>query len=1147
MKKTLGNCLRMLGRTVLVLLSLAILYSLFFTQSGQALPEEQETVYLKWTGAHLKRTRLRHPTVESPDMALLRNIARNADPSFWERAVQRYQDTRTARLASDSLPERTAYLLQRAVLKAPDNPFLAYRHVRNLVADGQTKTALHKSLVFSENYPDFGAAPRIAARLVTKVGTPREAIALYRRALAAWQSESAFFASLEELFHLLRQENRNAEIIDLYNKLLHKISLTHEHHMIAAYSHLALGQEHQAGMLFTKVSQLPTTPDRLARQALVMSAVSFERRHRIDEALLALEGVEASRRFRDAGPRERSQRAAMIGHLSEKLGARRVAPAYFDLAQRILPAPENSRHLILALATNRRASEALQILLKEQARRDCWNNASEIAGCLKRLASNDQNHAFMQPGLESLLQSPAGQAQLLDIAHGLQLSNEPLRAAELFSLLASHAPTRPVQQARLLDQATALARADRHGKATVIYLRAHRLLPGKESWHRAVSALQRMKDWQTLDMLFRDVARPQHLPPVLQALACRTRAKLGNLDAAFACYTSFSGQHPEEEELIREAVDLADHHQKPELAVTYLEALSGERSAEELLDLGYRYNSLQRREKAEEHFRRAYLDKGLAQAGLALALSLRKRKRTALAAAYFEELRRHPELSGKGHLLVETNLGHIHARSHDHAQAIGHWTAALELRDSASVRLRLAVSLAREGRHRESVNELETVARTALRDAEKALYHDLHAEHSLRAGNQDQALVHLNYALQQEATADRYLALVSELIRAEHDGHALYFLEKAQARYPEREVFRVEQAYLLSRTDKDTDAAELLEQALDQDPHFPGARANLGFTYLRLGETQKAGQALRQAMDEGNYARLPESQPSDQPQKAVLQQQHRELDRPFFLTLSNSLCFPERAACQRMISPFGQSHDLGYGQLSAGWRPLGGTALHGWSHLLELTARVYWSNETGFTTGNLDTSQAALGLRTYPFPDRNYWLSGERVLPVGDKAVSGWLLRAGFSESLGDDWRLPNAGLRFYGHSYNEAARLFSESDLTSAFSEGRAGLSWQAVKRLMILPFGYVRGGGQIIKSSDRRREIRENENNRTVVLYPDTTGDVWVEGGLGLAARWRFSHDRYNGHLGQMETLLRIGRDIHTTWGKPATRVSLHFQVSF
>ncbi|MFC4351134.1 tetratricopeptide repeat protein [Fodinicurvata halophila] len=1147
MKNILGSCLSMMGRIVLIVLSIAILYSLFFTQSGKALPEDHESAYLKWTGTHLERIRLRHPATESADMALLRKLAGDAEPSFWKRTLQRYQGIRAARLATDRAPEHSVHSLQTVVLEAPDNPFVNYHHLQNLIARKQTQAALRKSLMLSASHPEFGAAARVAARLTADIGRPNEATVLYRQALAAWQSESAFLESLEELLHLLRQENQNRDIVTLYNKLVEYAPLTHDHYMIAAYSHLALGLELRANELFMKVSQLPETPDRLARQALFMSAVILERQRRIAEALLALEGAVALERFRSADPRERSQRATMIGHLSEKLGARRVTPAYFGLAHQILPAPENSRRFVRALATSRRSSQALQLLLERQARHDCWNTASDISKCLTRLASNEDSRRISQPGLESLLQSRDGQTQLLDIAHGLQQSDEPLRAAELFALLAGNAPTRSIQQARLLDQATALARASRHDKAAVIYLKAHRLVPNKESWHRAVSATQRTKDWRTLDMLFRDSTRPRNIPPVLQALACRTDAKLDNLDAAFSCYTNFVRQHPEEEALIREAVDLADQHQKPEMAISYLEALKGVRSAEELLDLGYRYKSLQRTAEAEEHFDRAYQDKGLAQAGLALALSLRKRGRIARAAAYFKELHHRPDLPRRSRLLVEKSLGHIHARSHDHAKAIEHWTAALELRDSASVRLRLANSLARDARHQESLSELETVDRTSLRDAEKALYHDLHAEHSLQAGNQDYALVHLNYALQQEATADRYLALASELKRAGHDGDALHFLEEAQARYPEREVFRVEQAYLLSRTGKDTDAAELLERALEQDPHFPGARANLGFTYLRLGETQKAGQALRQAMDEGNYARLPESKPADKPPKAVLQQQHRQLDRPFSLTFSNFLCFPEGAACQRMISPFGQSHDLGYGQFSAGWRPLGGTAFHGWSHLLELTARVYWSNKAGLTTGNLDTSQAALGMRTYPFPDRNYWLSGERVLPVGDQAVSGWLLRAGFSESLGDDWRLPGAGLRFYGHSYNEAARLFSDNDLTSAFSEGRAGLSWQAGRRLMLLPFGYVRGGGQIIKSSDKRRDVRENETSRTVILYPDTTGDVWVEGGLGLSARWRFNHDRYNGYLGQTETLLRIGRDIHTTWGKPATRVSLHFQVSF
>src|SRR5699024_2026420 len=143
------------------------------------------------------------------------------------------------------------------------------------------------------------------------------------------------------------------------------------------------------------------------------------------------------------------------------------------------------------------------------------------------------------------------------------------------------------------------------------------------------------KAWKTLDRLFRDKARPRQLPPVLQALACRTKAKLGTLETTFTCYLTLARQRPQEGDLIRQAVDPGDRHQKPEVAIAYLEALSGERPVEELLDLGYRYKSLQRSKKAEEYFRRAYRDKELPQAGLALALSLRKRGQTALAAARF--------------------------------------------------------------------------------------------------------------------------------------------------------------------------------------------------------------------------------------------------------------------------------------------------------------------------------------------------------------------------------------------------------------------------------------------------------------------------------------------------------------------------------
>ncbi|MGM0561356.1 MAG: NfrA family protein [Pseudomonadota bacterium] len=332
-----------------------------------------------------------------------------------------------------------------------------------------------------------------------------------------------------------------------------------------------------------------------------------------------------------------------------------------------------------------------------------------------------------------------------------------------------------------------------------------------------------------------------------------------------------------------------------------------------------------------------------------------------------------------------------------------------------------------------------------------------------------------------------------------------------------------------------------------QDPYYPGARANLAFTYLRLGHTEQAGQAFRRAMDEGNYAVIEDAKTDGASPRSVLQGQHREMDRPYSLSHTNGFCFPRGSSCRRLLNPFGDSHDLSYGQLAMSWRPLSGSRLHRWSRLFELTARLFWSNSPGLSIMNSESAQAALGFRTYPFPGKNYWLGAERILPIGDAAISGWLLRAGFSESLGDKWRKQAPPFRFYGHTHSEASRLFSKDDQTSAFSEARAGLSWQASRKLMFLPFGYVRGGGQITQSSERRREEYEQENTRTVVLYPDTTGDVWIEGGMGLSARWRFNHDRYNGYLSQGEALLRLGRDLHTTWSDPATRFSLLFKVSF
>ncbi|WP_022726877.1 tetratricopeptide repeat protein [Fodinicurvata sediminis] len=1137
------------GRSLLLGFILLVFYGLLTLEFSKASSQTETKRYLRMHGADVQEMELETRPGANSDDSLLRHLSGHRPASSrWKEMLYLYQAKRTDGLAETLQEQDQAQLIAASYEHNPANPLLLYRNLLRSIAHKENRTAIEQSQQLLAMVPQFGPAARISARLLLETGDRNHQVVtdLYHQSLSAWQSSKDFNDSLLELFRILRSQQRESDVVRIHVQVRDEVFLSPAHELVVAYSHLALGQREQSLKLFKTVAQSERTADKTARQALFMQAVIREQQERFTDALLILTGSTAEARFHSALPYELHRKASMVGHLAGKLDAKDVAPAYFTKAMGILPGPSSSGTLVTSLARRNEANRALEILLSRTGRQTCWKQASDIQDCMVQLVSSPAAEAA-QPAFEQLLLSPEGRKQLLDIAHGLRRSNDFQTALSLYDQLATTAPNREERRAHLQDKAVTHAQAGQHDSAARSYLEAHQISPDEQSWMKALRASHRIRDWKALENLFAQESKPHKVSQQIQALACRTQAELGKLDSAFACYHGFAKQNPRADRLIREGVSLADRHERPETAISLLELIKVRKSPEELLDLGYRYAAIKFTEKAETNFQLSYQRGHLAEAGLAFALSALKRGRIALADFYLQEIQDARSLSRTDQRLVNASLAHIHAESENHRKAAQYWQEALAYGDSPEFRVKLSNSLLQVGEFEDSWKNLELVASNEITGRFSGLYHDLHAEHALHRGHKKLGLIHRKYALDVDPTAARYLSLVTALKQAGELDEALHYLGKAEKAFPEKTDFKVEQAYLHSQQKNDEEAAKLLYEALEQDPDYPGARANLAFTYLRLGHTEQAGKAFRRAMDEGNYAVISTKDADGASPRNVLQNQHRELDRPYSLSLTNSFCFPKGMACQRLLNPFGDSHDLSYGQLAMSWRPMGGGSLHRWSHLVELTARLFWSNAPGFNMMNSESAQAALGLRAYPFRGRNYWLGAERILPIGDSAISGWLLRVGFSESLGDNWKRPDHPFRFYAHTHSEASRLFSKDDQTSAFSEGRAGLAWQPNRKLMFLPFGYVRGGGQITQSSERRREEYERDNTRTVVLYPDTTGDVWIEGGMGLSARWRFNHDRYNGYLSQGKTLLRLGRDLHTTWSDPATRFSLLFQVSF
>lgn len=123
------------------------------------------------------------------------------------------------------------------------------------------------------------------------------------------------------------------------------------------------------------------------------------------------------------------------------------------------------------------------------------------------------------------------------------------------------------------------------------------------------------------------------------------------------------------------------------------------------------------------------------------------------------------------------------------------------------------------------------------------------------------------------------------------------------------------------------------------------------------------------------------------------------------------------------------------------WRPPGIGNRNG--STIEVYARMNQAlyDGTGGSTG-LPTNQGVLGVRWKPLRQQNYVLAVERLLPMGSRSRSDWLLRAAWSDGEGGALRVDKSDWTYW-QIYAEAAR-FIENPQTLGTVDARYGRAYR-------------------------------------------------------------------------------------------------------
>jgi tetratricopeptide (TPR) repeat protein len=442
-------------------------------------------------------------------------------------------------------------------------------------------------------------------------------------------------------------------------------------------------------------------------------------------------------------------------------------------------------------------------------------------------------------------------------------------------------------------------------------------------------------------------------------------------------------------------------------------------------------------------------------------------------------------------------------------------------------RLRLTLALARTYRLTgEPQRALDALAPLSAgpwpSTAVEAEYHDEVARDEEALGRPSEARSELEKAIALQPTAERRFRLSQLAERLGDLEEARRQLDAAVAAEPGNTEYKAALAYALRKSGDLAGAARLLSESLATEPKRYTLHEDLGYTYLGLGENEKAIEQFKWAID--NQQLYPnETEEEREAMARTIEGLRRTINavEPHWtaygytnLCLTGSYCERRTRALESLIS-------TNQGGLEIDYQPPGIGYIDG--RIFQGFARAFFSYAPGTIDPQGSSFQGGVGIHYKPLSDYNLVLSGERLIKLGSNAVNNWEGRVSFSTSTGYEID-PVASRSWYSLLYFDLAGTAQSPHQFLAYADGRGGLNFRLADRLLVSPFAYgiFRGNYGIGANTS-------------------------AETGIGVSLRGSFDEDKYHAPRAAVELLPRLGYTVYDSLAPTSVVFSITIVARF
>jgi tetratricopeptide (TPR) repeat protein len=373
-----------------------------------------------------------------------------------------------------------------------------------------------------------------------------------------------------------------------------------------------------------------------------------------------------------------------------------------------------------------------------------------------------------------------------------------------------------------------------------------------------------------------------------------------------------------------------------------------------------------------------------------------------------------------------------------------------------------------------------------------------------------------------EPTAERRFRLSQLAERLGDREEARRQLEAAAAAEPGNPEYKAALAYTLRNSGDLAGAAQLLSEALAAQPNRYTLHEDLGYTYLGLGENDKAIDQFKWALD--NQQLYPnETQEERETTARRTEGLRRTVNavEPHWTAYGyTNLCLTGRY-CERRTQNLESLISTNQGGVELDYQPPEIGYVDG--RIFQGFARTFFSYAPGTVNPQGQSFQGGVGVHYKPLRDYNLVLSGERLIKFGSNAVNNWEGRVSFSTSSGYEID-PVASQSLYSLLYVDLAGTAQSPHQILTYVDGRGGLNFKFADQMVISPFvyGIFRGNYGIGANTS-------------------------AETGLGASLRGFFDEDKYHAPRDAIELLPRLGYTVYDSLATPSVVFSITVVARF